>query len=94
MKSICLFSSYFNQQVIPYYIKFYLEELNSEELSYLHKNKFTLKLVSNEGYDFGMWYKALLEIKSEEFDRIALVNDSCVLFKSLTATFDWINNKK
>ena len=28
MKSICLFSSYFNQQVIPYYIKFYLEELN------------------------------------------------------------------
>lgn len=108
MKSICLFSSYFNKQVIPYYIKFYLEELKKhfskvvfitnqkeltlEDLTYLHKNNFTLKLVSNEGFDFGMWYKGLQEIRTKEYDRIALVNDSCVLFKSLKSTFDWINN--
>jgi len=107
MKSICLFSSYFNQNKIPFYIKFYLEELtnhfsevilitNEKELlkkekEYLISNNMQLKMVLNEGYDFGMWFKAMKELDIETYDRIAFINDSCILFKKLDSVFDWID---
>ena len=108
MKSICFYSSYFTQDYIPYYVKFYLEELQKHfseilfltnekqlketELTYLKQRNITLKFVSNEGFDFGMWYKAFKEYPSLDYDRVALINDSCVLFKPLMDVFNWIDN--
>ncbi len=108
MRSICFFSSYFTQDYIPYYVKFYLEELEKyftdiifltnekqlkeSEVLYLKQKSVTLKFVSNEGFDFGMWYKAFKEYEPLNYDRVALINDSCVLFKSLDNVFNWVNN--
>ena len=107
MKSICFYSSYFTQDYIPYYVKYYIEELEKHfskiifltnekqlqesELVYLKNKNITLKFVSNEGFDFGMWYKAFKEYKPLDYDRVGLINDSCVLFKPLTEVFNWIN---
>lgn len=108
MKSICFYSSYFTHDYIPYYVKFYLEELEKHfseiifltnekqlketELTYLKQKNITLKFVSNEGFDFGMWYKAFKEFKPLDYDRVGLINDSCVLFKPLTDVFKWIDS--
>ena len=107
MKSICFYSSYFTQDYIPYYVKFYIielekhfseiifltneKQLQESELAYLKNKNITLKFVSNEGFDFGMWYKAFKECPSLDYDRVALINDSCVLFKPLTDVFKWID---
>ena len=107
MKSNCFYSSYFTQDYIPYYVKFYVEELEKHfteiifltnerqlqesELTYLKQKNITLKYVSNEGFDFGMWYKAFKEFPSLNYDRVALINDSCILFKPLTEVFTWVN---
>lgn len=107
MKSICLFSSYFIQDKIPFYIKVYLEELNRHfdelvfitnekelnfsEIDYLKNLNIRLELVVNEGFDFGMWYKILTQIEVAEYTRIGLINDSCILFRKLDPFFQWIN---
>jgi len=109
MKSICFFSSYFTSGQIPYYVKFYLEELkkhfsqlvlltnekafSNEDLIYLDKNDIKYRLYRNEGYDFGMWYKAFKEFPVSDYDRIGLVNDSCILFKNIDFLFKWIDEK-
>ena len=107
MKSICLFSSYFNQDKIPYYIKYYLEELKNHfteiifitnqkiladtEEKYLKKLDINLLMVTNEGFDFGMWYNAMGKYDLLKYDRVGLVNDSCILFKEFNSVFDFIN---
>lgn len=109
MKSICFFSSYFNQEEIPYYVNFYLEnlrpfftelvfitnekKLNEQSTSFLDTNKIQLLYVSNEGWDFGMWYKAFKIYDVNTYDRIGLVNDSCILFKSPQPFFEWLNKE-
>jgi lipopolysaccharide biosynthesis protein len=106
MKSICLFSSYFNQPGIPYYVKFYLEqiipyfsetifitnekELDEESQYFLNVNNISLLKVDNEGWDFGMWYKAMAQLDTTHYQQIALINDSCILFKEPVAFFDWL----
>ena len=108
MKSICFFSSYFNQDTIPYYVKYYLEELkkhfsevvfltnkkrlSDNEISYLKNLNIDLMLFDNEGYDFGMWYKAMKEFDFSTYERVGLINDSAILFKSLAKTFEQINS--
>ena len=107
MKSICFFSSYFNQPTIPYYIKYYLEELTrhftevvlltneknipAADLDYLKNKNILLLTVKNEGYDFGMWHKAFQRFDVSKYDRIGLINDSSILFKSLAPVFEWVN---
>jgi lipopolysaccharide biosynthesis protein len=107
MKSICLFSSYFQGEALPYYVRFYLEnlcphftqivflnnrkELNKESKAFLQNKSITTMMVDNEGYDFGMWYKAFKAIDTSAYERVALVNDSCILFKSLDEDFAKIN---
>lgn len=107
MKSICFFSSYFNQDTVPYYIRYYIEELRNyfsefvfvtnekalsdKDLSYLNSHNIDLLLVANEGFDFGMWYKAMKKYDITTYDRVGFVNDSAVLFKPLTETFRWID---
>jgi hypothetical protein len=91
MKSICFFSSYFSGTQIPYHVKFYIEELthyftnvilltnkkqlNNTELEYLSSKNIQLRLYDNEGMDFGMWHKALIEFDKSDYDKIGLIND-------------------
>ncbi len=107
MKSICLFSSYFNKPGIPYYVRFYLEtiapffsetlfitndkELDEDSLYFLNINNINILKVKNEGWDFGMWYKAITQLDTNQYQQIAFVNDSCVLFKKPTQFFQWLN---
>ncbi len=109
MKSICFFCSYYNEEEIPYYVKFYLEELmkhfgeiifitNEKKLSpsdeaFLAALTIQPMLVKNEGYDFGMWYKAIRKYDVSGYDRIGLVNDSCILFRSLDGFFSWLDRE-
>lgn len=98
MKSICLFASYFEQNTLPYYVQVYLKELKkhftelillghsdltTSDLEFLRNLGVRYQKEKNEGYDFGLWYKALKAIDAQTYDRIALVNDSCILFKPL-----------
>ncbi|MEO5572125.1 MAG: hypothetical protein ABIT08_09265 [Bacteroidia bacterium] len=106
MTSVCFFSSYFKGDSIPFYVKIYLDELKrhfsqivlltnqkhlaERELKYLSESNFQIRYYKNEGYDFGMWFKAFNEFPVHDYDRIALVNDSCILFKRLDKFFEWI----
>jgi len=45
--------------------------------------------VANEGYDFGMWMKALGHVDARSYDWLTLVNDSCVLLRRLDDFFGW-----
>ncbi len=110
MKSICFFSSYSTSADISNYIQYYLKELGRHfnkvifitnektlslaSLSFLETNKTEFLLVYNEGYDFGMWYKGMVKYNAEEYDRVGLVNDSCILFKPLDEYFNWLDNQK
>jgi glycosyltransferase involved in cell wall biosynthesis len=109
MNSICLFCSYFNSPDIPNYVQYYIKELtrhftkiifvtNEKSLSdtstsFLKTNRIEPFFVTNEGYDFGMWYKAMIKYDVEQYDRLGLVNDSCILFKPLDDYFNWLNKQ-
>ena len=107
MKSICFFSSYYEHTSIPYYVRCYLTELkkhfttvvfitNKKEFSitdcdFLNEQKLEKLSVENEGFDFGMWHKAMQKFDVKTYERLALVNDSCILFKALDQVFETIN---
>lgn len=105
MRSICFFASYFTGNNIPYYITVYLSELKKHfsavvllssqrdltesSLAFLKKENIQLLIEDNEGFDFGLWYKAFQKTETDKFDQIALVNDSCILFKPLDEFMIW-----
>jgi lipopolysaccharide biosynthesis protein len=108
MKSLCLFASYLPSNSLPYYVKVYLEELKKHfsevqllghvslepgDEAFLKQLQIAYRKETNEGYDFGLWYKALKTIDTQTYDRIALVNDSCILFKPLTGFMNWANSE-
>jgi hypothetical protein len=68
------------------------KSLQMEAEEFLKKNGISLMSVENEGYDFGMWYKAFRSFDVGKYDRIGLINDSCILFKKLDEVFQTINN--
>lgn len=108
MKSLCLYSSYVAGNDIPYYVRYYLKQLNphfsklvyitnerdlkEDAREFLRQENIQLMLVKNEGYDFGMWGKALRVENAASWNRIALVNDSCILFRPLDDDFQKINH--
>lgn len=104
MNSLCLFASYYTSSEIPYYVKVYLrqlrrnfsktvllssKEITKEDSEFLKSENIEFQLEKNEGFDFGLWYKAFQKINVSEYDQIALVNDSCVLFRSLDPFMSW-----
>lgn len=106
-KRICIFSHYFKGNHIPYYVLVYLNELKNyfdeilvvtntrkpENISQIEKSPFSVLFVNNEGYDFGMFYKAFRKIKYTDYEQIAFINDSNVVFGSLRFLFEWGNNQ-
>lgn len=105
MRSICFFASYFSGKTLPYYITVYLIELKKhfqevvlltsqknlsiESIAFLKAENIRLQIEENEGYDFGLWYKAFQKNEIDTYDQIALVNDSCILFKPLNEFMKW-----
>lgn len=105
MNSLCLFAAYIEGPDLPYYVRVYLSELrrhatdlvflsSQHELSesarnFLKEQRIELQLEKNEGFDFGLWYKALMKREVGAYDRLLLVNDSCVLFSSLDKFMTW-----
>ena len=59
---------------------------------FLNVNNIEILKVENEGWDFGMWYKAISQLDASQYNQIALVNDSCVLFKTPLQFFDWLKH--
>lgn len=107
MKSLCLYASYVHGIGIPYYSEVYLKELKKQfsDVIYLHSNKLECNaivffevhgietiLVSNDGFDFGKWQKAINQIDLNAYEQLALVNDSCILFAPLSNVLNWFNN--
>lgn len=108
MKSICFFASYFQGDNIPYYISVYLlelkrhfseivftytdQELSKSSIQFLDSNHIIYKKERNEGFDFGQWYNAIKLYNLEDFDKVAFVNDSCVLYASLNPFMEWLNS--
>ncbi len=100
-KSICLFSHFSNEPRLPKYVRFYLEELSRQfdeveiVTNYRHMDKCDWKvtMVENNGLDFGMWKKRLSTLP-EKYHRIGLVNDSAILFGSLSNIFQWAAENK
>ncbi len=94
---------------MPYYVKVYLtqlrknfsktillssKQLTKEDSEFLKLENIEYQLEKNEGFDFGLWYKAFQKINVSDYDQIALVNDSCVLFRSLEPFMAWVAKDK
>ena len=108
MRSICFFASFFTGRDIPYYVTVYLKELKKKfgeveflcsqpQLSeasrvFLKTEGIGLSIEKNEGFDFGLWYKAFQRCRVETYDQVALVNDSCILFAPLDGFMNWSQN--
>jgi lipopolysaccharide biosynthesis protein len=110
MNSVCLFASYYAEKEIPYYITVYLIELkkhftkviflttkktiSQETKLFLKEENLSYLQVENKGFDFGQWYQAFQALDINNYDQVALVNDSCILFKSLDELMHWSQNNK
>ncbi|MEO6135579.1 MAG: rhamnan synthesis F family protein [Ginsengibacter sp.] len=100
MKSVCVFVHYSHAAQLPYPEEAYIKELGSyfsEIILVTNQREFNLgnlpssvsvKMVQNEGYDFGMFYKVAQELDWGSLDRLALANDSNLLVQSLSALFN------
>lgn len=109
IKSICFFCSYYSGSSLPIYVRHYLTELTRHftevvlltnektilpaDADFLQSLNIPYRLYENEGFDFGMWHKALREYDIEQYDRVGLINDSCVLFKKLDFFFEWLESE-
>jgi len=103
VRSICIFSHYYDLNQIPYYVIIYVKELkkyfdeivlvtNSRNISNLNElpnEGIKIVKVKNEGYDMGMFYKAYKTIDASQYSTIACINDSNILFGKLDFLFDW-----
>ena len=102
LKSLCLFIHFHNSNKIPYYVQLYVNELarffdevvllSNQKGAYKSKElSINIQVVyqENKGYDFGRFYQYVQTIDKTQYHRIACVNDSNVLIKSLDAFFAW-----
>ena len=103
-KSLCIFIHFSEQQLIPYYVQVYANELARffDEVDLLSNNR-TLKSIptlsnnvlitfqENTGYDFGRFYNYYKTINKDDYYRIACVNDSNILINNLDNVLKWEN---
>ena len=64
------------------------KQLDENAITWLAEHTDHWMSVKNEGYDFGMWSKALATIDASQIDELCLTNDSCICFKPLTDTIE------
>ena len=108
MRSVCIFSHYYDLNLIPYYVLIYIKELSRHfdelvlvtndrpitNLMELPAEGIKLIKVKNEGYDMGMFYKAFKTLDLSRYGTIACINDSNILIGKLDFIFEWGNNRK
>jgi len=68
-------------------------DIIKSDLTFLNRIGVGVLRVENEGLDFGMWYKGLNEIEIDNYDQVAFINDSCILFdrNGLRHILDWVD---
>lgn len=109
-RSVALFASYFERSQIPLYIRHYLtqlrpfftevqlltneKQLEERDLQWLKKQGIELKMYPNLGFDFGLWYRAFGDLAVQDYEQIALVNDSCILFRSPAPFMEWVQRSE
>lgn len=105
---LCIFPHFYDKPCIPLYVSIYTKELlnyfdkiiivtNWRPLSnrkVIESEQIEILEVENQGYDFGMFYKAYQSIDQQKYDVIACINDSNIVFGSLKHVFDWANMQK
>lgn len=106
---ICLFSHFSEHNYIPNYVIYYLEKLKEitdrvilltndrpiSNMGIIQTLNIEYNLYPNSGYDFGMYYKYLIDNNNNiECDQLLLVNDSMVLFNDLKEIDKWIMDNK
>ncbi|NEW81980.1 MAG: hypothetical protein GZ094_06410 [Mariniphaga sp.] len=102
LKSLCLFIHFHHSNKIPYYVQLYVNELarffdevvllsNQQQAYKPNELSENIQVVyqENKGYDFGRFYQYIRTIDLTQYQRIACVNDSNVLIKSLDGFFAW-----
>ena len=108
MSTACVYPHYFDQNHIPYYVQIYVHELENyfdkilivtnkrliENRQAIESTNVEILLVDNEGYDFGMFYKGYKHIKGHNFEVLACINDSNIIFGKIDFLFDWANKQK
>ena len=67
------------------------KSLDDESRAWLAAQGIAYMPVRNEGFDFGMWQKALHAIDVSDCERLVLANDSCILFAPLDDFFAWFD---
>ncbi|RKD19478.1 hypothetical protein BCY91_12795 [Pelobium manganitolerans] len=99
MTDYCIFINYSNSVEFAYPERAFISELskiftkvivtsnNAIEPSLLNENVSVI-VVKNEGYDLGMFYKALKTINLQNASRIALINNSNILLGDLKGVFE------
>lgn len=108
-KKLCVFVHYSRCLYIPNYVKLFVDELCHyfDEIILIQnkrplRNAFVVSenpkvrriATKNEGYDMGMFYKAIQTVNLENYSQIACINDSNILFNRLAPLFAWGEEKK
>lgn len=107
-KKLCIFLHYFSESYYPIYVQYFLNELclhfdevrmvtnrrEIEKAPELLNKDISIQYVENEGYDFGMFYKAFQEIDPSQYHQIACINDSNILFGELNTFLKWGINQQ
>ncbi len=101
-KKLCIFSHYYEGDFIPFYVIVYINELKNyfdeilvvtnkravNNISEIADSEIKTLLIENEGYDFGMFFKAFQIIDFQDYKQIACINDSNIIFGSLSFLFE------
>lgn len=103
---ICLFIHFSASDVIPDYVRIYVNELSNhfDEVRFLCNNKslenqgdslnenVLFCYDKNQGYDFGRIYQYLGQLDLDNYSQVACVNDSNILIGKLDTVMHWGNS--
>lgn len=101
--SLCYFIHYSVSNALPYHVQIYINELSRhfdkvkvlcnnskiKDKKYLLSSNVEILHKPNKGYDFGMFYRFVIDKNLDEYAQIAVVNDSNILLNKLDSVFNW-----
>ena len=101
MRSLLIFANH-SKGFIPLTTETYLHELSKYFTDVVvatdYKNylpfRYRIFHCENLGYDFGKYFVSLKKIRPEDYDRIALVNDSNCLVGTFEKVFSWADDNQ
>lgn len=98
MRSLCIFCHYSPKRTkIPYYVRVYTDHLKKffDDLIIVTNTKAEgVFQVPNIGYDFGMYSQVFDKHEIVGYNKVALVNDSVVLFNTLDSIMEWADKSR